>query len=106
MFTFVCKTSEIAEGELYRFDIKEKALLVTQFESSFFVSDSICTHEEADLSLGMFANGILTCPLHTAKFEVKTGSVLSGPDNSSSDSIPNLKVYNSRVENGELWADI
>jgi nitrite reductase/ring-hydroxylating ferredoxin subunit len=106
MFTFVCKTSEISEGELYRFDINEKSLLVTIFEGNYFVTDSICTHEEADLSLGMFSSGTLICPLHRAKFDVTTGSVLSGPDNSSPDSIPKLKIYQSKVEKGELWADI
>jgi 3-phenylpropionate/trans-cinnamate dioxygenase ferredoxin subunit len=106
MFTFICKTSEISEGELFRFDVQEKALLVTIFDGSYFVADSTCTHEEADLSLGMFSSGALTCPLHRAKFDVKTGTVLSGPDGSEPTSILSLKIYPSKVENGELWADI
>ncbi|MDA4112272.1 MAG: Rieske 2Fe-2S domain-containing protein [Thaumarchaeota archaeon] len=105
MLTFVCKTSEIMEEELYRFDINDKALLVTRFDGRYFVSDSICTHEEADLSLGMFTEGALVCPLHRAKFDLKTGSVLSGPD-TTSEPIPDLKVYVSKVENGELWVDV
>ena len=106
MFTFVCKTSEINEGELFRFDVQDRALLVTLFQGSYFVTDSICTHEEADLSLGMFSHGDLSCPLHRAKFDVKTGTVLSGPDGSDPASIPSLKVYSSKVENGELFADL
>ncbi|MDA4131247.1 MAG: non-heme iron oxygenase ferredoxin subunit [Thaumarchaeota archaeon] len=106
MFTFICKASEISEGELYRFDLKDKPLLVTAFEGTYFVSDSICTHEEADLSLGMFSNGTLTCPLHSAKFEIRSGKVLSGPDGSAPDSISNLRLYPAKIENGEVWADI
>ena len=106
MFTFICKTTEISEGELYRFDVGEKPLLVTIFDGSYFVTDSICTHEEADLTLGMFSSGTLTCPLHRAKFDVTTGTVLSGPDGSEPSSIPSLKVYPSKVENGDLFADL
>ena len=106
MFTFICRTSEISEGELYRFDIQDKVLLVTLFDGNFVVSDSICTHEEADLSLGMFSSGILTCPLHRAKFDINTGIVIAGPDGAEPASIPRLKIYPSKEEKGELWANL
>src|ERR1700730_5651242 len=106
MFTLICKTAEISEVELYGLEVGEKALMVTLFDGNYLVTDSICTHEEADLSLGMFSSGTLTCPLHRAKFDVKTGAVLAGPDGADPTSIPRLKIYASKVENGELWADI
>ena len=106
MFTFICKLAEVSESELYRFHIEDKPILVTQFDGEYFVTDAICTHEEADLSLGMFSQGTLTCPLHRAQFEIHTGKVLSGPDGASPDSIRELKIYPSRVQEGELWADL
>ncbi|HXQ92872.1 MAG TPA: Rieske 2Fe-2S domain-containing protein [Nitrososphaerales archaeon] len=106
MFTRICKVSEIRDDELYRFDVKDKALLVVQFQGSYFVTDSTCTHEEADLSLGMFSDGVVTCPLHRARFKVESGDVVSGPDGGSDTEIPKLKAYTTRVEDGELWADL
>jgi len=106
MFTPVCKTSELQEGEFSRFDVQDRPLLVVAFGGSYFVTDSICTHEEADLSLGMFSGGVITCPLHRAKFKVQSGEVISGPDDGSPDSIKNLRVYQTKVENGELYADL
>jgi 3-phenylpropionate/trans-cinnamate dioxygenase ferredoxin component len=106
MFTRICKISEIQGDELYRFDVKDKALLVVQFQGSFFVTDSTCTHEEADLSLGMFSEGVVTCPLHRARFKMETGEVISGPDGVSDTEIPKLKAYSNRVEGEELWADL
>ena len=106
MLTRICKVSEIQDGELYRFDVKDKALLVVQFQGSFFVTDSTCTHEEADLSLGMFSAGVVTCPLHRARFDVETGDVISGPDGGPATEIPKLKAYPTRVEGGELFADL
>lgn len=106
MFAPICKIDELQEGELYRFDVHDKPLLVVKFEGNFFVTNSICTHEEADLSLGMFGDGIVTCPLHRAKFKIQSGEVVSGPDGTSPESIQKLTVYAIKAENGQLYADI
>ncbi len=106
MFTRICKVSEIQEGELYRFDVRDKALLVVRFQGSFFVTDSTCTHEEADLSLGMFSGGVVSCPLHRARFDVETGDVIAGPDGGPPTVISKLKTYSTRIEGGELLADL
>jgi 3-phenylpropionate/trans-cinnamate dioxygenase ferredoxin component len=106
MFVPVCKVIDIQEGELLRFDVKNKALLVVKFQGDFYVTDSTCTHEEADLSLGMFSNGVVTCPLHRARFDVENGRVISGPDGSPSSDISKIKVYSTKIEDGEIWADI
>lgn len=106
MFTRICKTSEIQNGELYRFDVGGKPLLVTRVSETFFVTDSICTHEESDLSLGIFQGMVLTCPLHQAKFNIDSGKVVSGPDGDSPDSIRSLGVYQTRIEGEDLMADI
>jgi nitrite reductase/ring-hydroxylating ferredoxin subunit len=106
LFSLVCKTSEIQEGELYRFDIGDKALLVTKISDMFYVTDSTCTHQEADLSLGLFFDGVVTCPLHGAKFDVKSGDVLRGPDDGPPESIPKLRVYETKIMNDELLADL
>ena len=98
--------AEINEGELYRFDVNDKPLLVTKFSGNYFVADSICTHEEADLSLGMVSDGTLSCPLHRAQFDIATGTVKRGPDGAAADSIPPLKIYPSKVENAYVWADL
>lgn len=106
MFTFVCRLSDLQEGELMRFDVQERALLVIMFNDGVFVSDSTCTHEEADLSLGIFFDGTVKCPLHGAMFRIQDGGVVSGPDGSSADEIPKLRVYVTKVENGEVFADL
>ena len=70
------------------------------------VTAGICTHEEADLTLGIFQGRTITCPLHQAKFDLETGTVVRGPEGGSVSSIPALKVYTTRIENGEILADI
>jgi nitrite reductase/ring-hydroxylating ferredoxin subunit len=107
MFVPICNMLELGEeGELYRFDIQDRALLVVRFDGAVFVTDSICTHEEADLSLGMFDSGVVKCPLHGAKFKVNSGEVVSGPEEDPTEKIPDLRVYQARIENNEVFANL
>lgn len=106
MFSRICSESEISEGEVYRFDISDKALLVTKVGGKLIVTQAICTHEEADLTLGILLGTSITCPLHQAKFDLESGRVISGPNGDSPDTIRALPVYPSKVENGELLVDL
>lgn len=106
MFVKICNVSEIQEGELFRYDVSERPLLVTRLGERYFVTDSICTHEEADLSLGTLYDQILTCPLHRARFKIESGEVIAGPDDGEPASIPKLRTYNTRIENDVLFADL
>ena len=106
MFTRICKISEIQDAELYRYEVGEKTLLVARSGREICGNGAVCTHEEADLTLGIFSGKTITCPLHQAKFSLDSGEVLSGPNGDSPDSIPALKVYSTKVENGESFADL
>jgi nitrite reductase/ring-hydroxylating ferredoxin subunit len=105
VFARICKISEVQEGELYRYEVGEKTLLVARSGGKFVVTAAVCTHEEADLTLGIFSGKTITCPLHQAKFNLDSGEVLSGPNGDSPDSIPALRVYTTMIENGDLLAD-
>jgi 3-phenylpropionate/trans-cinnamate dioxygenase ferredoxin component len=107
MFVKLCGTSEVSEeGIPYRFEINDKPLVVTKLSNRYFVAGSICTHEEADLSLGILTGEILTCPLHQAKFDITTGKVLGGPNGEGPETVPPLKTYPSKVQDGDLLVDI
>jgi 3-phenylpropionate/trans-cinnamate dioxygenase ferredoxin subunit len=44
-----------------------------------YATDNICTHAYACLSDGYLEDGIIECPLHAGRFEVKTGKALGAP---------------------------
>lgn len=106
VFARICNISEIQDGELYRFEVGERTLLVTRISGRVLVTAAICTHEEADLTLGIFQGKTITCPLHQARFDLESGNVLRGPDGSSAGSIKPLKVFDTKIENGEVFANI
>lgn len=79
---------------------------MTRLGEKYVVTQASCSHEEADLTLGILIGKAVTCPLHQAKFDLETGSVLSGPDGEEPGSIKPLSIYQTSVENGDLYADI
>ena len=107
MYQKICALSEISnEGELYRYEVGTRPIIVVRLGHDYFAMESTCTHEEADLSLGVLLEDQLMCPLHQAKFNIKTGDVQSGPDGDSPDSIPKLKKYPTKIEGDSLLVDL
>ena len=102
----VCKTSELEDGAMYKFEVANASVLIARAGDSFFATEASCTHEEADLSLGILLEFKLTCPLHQAKFDIRTGRVLDGPNGTDPTSIRALGIYLTKVEGEELFVEI
>ena len=45
----------------------------------FYALDNTCTHELADLTEGWIEQCQVECPLHAARFDLRTGEALSPP---------------------------
>ena len=56
-----------------------KELTIVNVGGRFFVIGDRCGHENARLSRGTLAATIVTCPMHSSKFDVTTGKKLTGP---------------------------
>jgi len=78
-------------------------VVVIKLSGIYFAADSTCTHAEADLSLGILNDEILMCPLHQAKFDFKTGKVISGPNGNDPGSIAPLHTYVISVDDKDLY---
>jgi len=77
-FLKVAKTDEINPGQARLIDVKGQQIALFNIDGDFFAIDNMCTHEEASLAEGEISGHEVTCPLHGAKFDVRTGEVL-GP---------------------------
>ena len=106
MYIRICGTSDLADGEVTKYEINNRWILVARAGAVYFASDATCTHEEADLSLGLFANNAVACPLHHAKFDMQTGTVLEGPDGVDPNSISSLRIYKIKIELDNVLVDL
>lgn len=82
------------------------AVLVHRHQGEFFVTSPACGHYGAPLRKGISSAGgrggppTVTCPLHDATFDLRTGQVVRGP------SVDGIAVCKSEVKNGVLFADL
>ncbi len=88
---------QVTEDKASKVVINKREIGVTVFEGEYYAFDDLCTHADANLSDGCVVNGEVECPLHFARFCVKTGVVTEPP------AFDDLKTYKTKVEDGFVW---
>jgi len=71
------KADEIAEGGLATVKSGEKEILLAKVKGKIYAIDNACGHLAYPLSEGRLDGHIVTCIWHYARFDVRTGEVLS-----------------------------
>ncbi|MFH0880177.1 MAG: non-heme iron oxygenase ferredoxin subunit [Lentisphaerota bacterium] len=74
----------------------EKQLGLFKTRDGLFAISAWCSHEKASLLLGEITGGEIMCPLHGARFDLKTGRNLSLP------AVRPIKVYEVKLEGGRV----
>ena len=99
-FVKVAKTSDIEPGDAKIVEVKGKEIALFNIGGKFFAIDNMCTHEEASLGEGEVSGYEVTCPLHGAKFDVRSGEVLGPP------AYDDVASYAVRVSGGDVEIDV
>lgn len=99
-FVKVARSDTIAPGALLRVEVADRLICLANVEGAIYAVDDNCTHISGPLDQGELAGCVLTCPLHLARFDVRTGRVLRGP---ARDDLP---TYAVRVENGDVYVAV
>jgi naphthalene 1,2-dioxygenase ferredoxin component len=92
----VAARSELATGEVIGVEAGGRSIAVYDCDGELFATDNICTHAYACLSDGWLDGNTIECPLHAARFDVRTGQVLDPP------ATEDLKTYPIRLVNGDI----
>lgn len=78
-FVKVARTDEIGPGEARLVEVKGRQIALFNVDGEYFAIDNMCTHEEASLAEGEVSGHEVSCPLHGARFDIRTGEVLGPP---------------------------
>jgi naphthalene 1,2-dioxygenase ferredoxin component len=92
----VASRSELAPGEVLGVEVAGRSIALYDVDGNIFATDNICTHAYARLSDGWLDGDLIECPLHAARFDVRTGKVLDPP------ATVDLKTYPVRVVDDEI----
>jgi len=96
----VCELSEIPLNEMRCVSLTDRNVLVAHTEEGVFVSDEMCTHEDARLCDGNLNGQLVKCPLHGSRFDLRTGKVLDDPAEED------LVIYPVTVKNEIIYIQL
>lgn len=71
--------SDVPEGGLLRVVGPDEAAAVGRVDGVLYAVIDVCTHQYCELSGGDIEGSAIYCPCHGSKFDIRDGSVLSGP---------------------------
>jgi nitrite reductase/ring-hydroxylating ferredoxin subunit len=78
-FHRVATTSDVPVGEGLRVKLDQHEIAVFNIDGEFYAIDDVCTHAFALLSEGFVEGDVIECPLHSGRFEIKTGKAVAAP---------------------------
>ena len=78
-YTAVASSDFVQEGRPSTFRVEGRNIAVYRDEGALYAIDSACTHEDGPLGESDVVDGVITCPYHDWRFELKTGHCLSEP---------------------------
>lgn len=94
------KLDDLPEGSLTTVDVNGHHVLLSKIGGEVHALDGTCTHEEADLGLGVLLEDRVVCPLHLSQFDLKTGEVMNPPA-----TVP-LRVFNVKIQDGSIFIEV
>jgi nitrite reductase/ring-hydroxylating ferredoxin subunit len=106
----VCKTSEIPEGGMKGFTVKDRQVLVANVDGTFYAVDAICPHMSGYLPSGMLEKSEIVCPVHRARFDVTTGKLIKNVDTlvkvATGHGGKDLHAYTVKVESDDILIEL
>ena len=87
---------DLAAGEVIGVDVGGLPIAIYDCDGELFATSNICTHAYARLSDGWLDGTAIECPLHAARFDVRTGAVLDPP------ATEDLRTYAVRVVGDDI----
>jgi len=110
----VCRSDELGIGEMKAFAVGTQKIVLYHLTNGFFATQANCTHMFAPLARGkIIADGIVQCPFHRARFDIRTGQVVEWANFPPGIKLFNvirgqkvLRTFEVSVEDGNVQVDI
>ena len=74
----VAEKSALAPESVIGVVVGDLDIAIYQVDGELYATDNICPHADAYLNHGYLRGAIIECPIHGARFDIKTGNGLGG----------------------------
>lgn len=99
-FIKVATTDELGDQQGKLVEVEGQKIALFRVDGAFYALSDTCTHRGGPLSEGELEGAEVTCPLHGAKFDIRTGAVLGPPAQQG------VKSYPVRVTGADIEIDV
>jgi len=96
----VMAADELEDEEPEHVRVGEALVCLVKLGEEIHAIDDVCTHEFALLSEGFCEDGEVECPLHQARFDVRTGKCTAGPAETD------VPTYRVEVRDGQVYVGV
>jgi 3-phenylpropionate/trans-cinnamate dioxygenase ferredoxin component len=98
-FFAVAGVDEVPSGDRLFLEIGSEPVVVFNIAGHYFAIGDICTHDGGPLGDGDLDGYQVICPRHGARFDIRSGKVLSLPAVEDAPSYP-VRVVDGQIEIG------
>jgi len=95
-YVAVAEVGEIADGERLFFQIDDFDIVLLQIAGEYYAVGDVCSHDNGPLGDGEVEDCAIICPRHGARFDIRTGKVITLP------AYEGIPVYPVRVQAGQI----
>ena len=99
-FHELAPADEVGPGEVKQYILEGRYVALCNVEGELYAFEDVCTHQFAHLSEGGLEGGQIKCPLHGAKFDVKTGAAKGLP------AVKPVPTHTLKVEHGQVYVSL
>ncbi len=93
-------SSDVPDGEARTFTVAGTPVAVARAEGRVYAIQDVCSHDDGPLGEGRLDGFAIQCPRHGAKFDVRTGAVLSMP------AIVGVGTFEAKEQDGQILVGV
>ena len=90
------KCDDLEIGKSAIIEVGDKEIALFNYKGAYYAIDNVCPHKGAPLGEGRIEEGVLICPNHEWRFELKSGWCPQNPELST-------EVYPIKVHEGRIY---
>jgi len=96
----VAHIDDLLPGQRIITEIEGYFIAVFNVNDEFFCIEDVCTHDGGPVAEGELDGYAIECPRHGARFDIRTGKVLSFP------AVVPVPTFPVKLEGDEIFVDI
>lgn len=96
----VASTRDVPPGERLIFEVDGEYLALFNVDGQYYCIADVCTHDGGPVAEGYLDGYAIECPRHGARFDIRTGAVLSFP------AVTPVSAYEVKVDGEDLYVHV